>query len=303
MRTILAGCGGGYDIFGAIPMYLDFLKSKKPILVSLSFTPLEILNILVETNQIRKIGDTLFSIDAEKISDQKFDYFPEYHLSRHLKQEVYLILCDSTIAQIIQGYNKILSSDNLVENPVDSIYLMDGGCDALLSGKETELATPVEDMMHIRAVMELPIENKYICAIGMPCDIGHGVIRKELEIRLEEIEGMIVEKKQWSLDDENVQEYHRIFRDSNPSNSIVHSLICAALEDHRGFYTPEHLRRRISESVVEIDSLMLTFVIYNMPPLYREVLYMHLLDLNDGRDEVDDKIELFQKRFKDKFKK
>lgn len=50
-------------------------------------------------------------------------------------------------ADMVKAYEYILQKHN-----VHVAYLVDGGCDVLLSGDETELGTPVEDMMHLKAL-------------------------------------------------------------------------------------------------------------------------------------------------------
>ena len=75
---------------------------------------------------------------------------------------------NSTISSITEDYNIIIAEECEVVS-LNSIYLFDGGCDALLSGRESELATPVEDMMHISAIRNFKVE-KYVCAIGLTCD-------------------------------------------------------------------------------------------------------------------------------------
>ena len=52
--------------------------------------------------------------------------------------------------------------------------MVDGGCDVLLSGNECKLGTPVEDMMHIKAISFFSELKLFVCAIGMNCDVGKG---------------------------------------------------------------------------------------------------------------------------------
>lgn len=287
-KTILSGCGGGYDIFGSIPL---FFEKENPILVSLSFTKKELLD---DNKKIHKITDNLYFVDHtdETYYKESCDnmYFPEYYLSKNLKHGVYLILCDSTINQIIDAYNILLTKHKHIEE----IYLIDGGCDVLLSGRETELATPVEDMMHLKAVQNINIKYKYVCAIGLTCDC-FSVIKKELINRLDTLGDILIDKKIWSLDDKDVRKYYDIFNKSCPVNSIVHSLICSALEGKTGFYLPDHLTPRIKHNSVELDELMITFFKYDLMKLCKRVIYLDDLDKNYDTDEIDEFIMNFPK--------
>ena len=112
MATILSGCGGGYDIYGAIPKFLRFKKTKKYkniILVNLSFTNKYLLNKLAQNGEIEKISNVHFIIDAKNIKATKFDtIFAEYYLSKYLETQVHVINCDCTIRDIQNTYKYIL---------------------------------------------------------------------------------------------------------------------------------------------------------------------------------------------------
>ena len=77
-------------------------------------------------------------------------------------------------------YKKILKV------PIDIFYLVDCGCDFILNGSETNLATFVEDIMHLKAISELSNINKlFVCANGLNVDCGDGVLENELSDRIE----------------------------------------------------------------------------------------------------------------------
>ena len=291
MSILLSGCGGGYDVFCTIPLFFEYQKKKKNIIVvSLSFTKVRLLEKLTIENQIEKLKSNLYFVDAKKMVNKEYDYFPEYYLSRHLQQGVYVIIIkQSTIKQITEAYNVIIHKKNIIK-----FYLVDGGCDLLLSGKESDLATPVEDMMHLKAVVNLPIKRKYACAVGMTCDCN-SVPKNELLDRLKEIEDILISKHIWSLTDPYVKKYYDIFYKSKPTNSIVNSLICSTLEGRVGYYLPKHLKLRIRNNNVELDQLMITFVQYDLIKLSNRILYLDELDINHDIDEIDDYIMNFNR--------
>jgi len=203
--------------------------------------------------------------------------YPEYFISLYLQQPVYLILIfQSTISSITQDYNIIITEECKI-NLLESIYLVDGGCDALLSGRESDLATPVEDMMHISAIHNFKVK-KYVCAIGLTCDCASLPV-EELEERLSYLSRYLLEEEIWTLEDENVKKYHNIITNSDfdQSNTIVHSLICARLEGKSGKYIPKVLKSRISENKIELNDLIVTFVMYNYNDLIKDFVYLHKL--------------------------
>ena len=285
---ILSGCGGGYDVFCTIPLFFEN-KSKNKIIVSLSFTKKNDLEELVKKKEIDKLNNNLYLINAKKISNINNKYFPEYYLSKNIDHSVYLILCDSTINEIIKAYTVIIG-----KKTINEFYLVDGGCDVLLSGKESDLATPVEDMMHLKAVLNLQAQNKYVCAIGMPCDCN-SVPKEELLNRLNELEDILIEKYKWSLKDNNVSKYYEIVNKSRIEKTVVNSLICSALEGKTGYYLPEKLKFRIKKNNVEIDEHMITFVKYDLKKLSDRILYLNELNCDDSTDKIESYIMKFQK--------
>ena len=70
-NIILCGAGGGFDIFGAVPLYF-YLKSlnKKISLLSYSFTDFESI-------EGKKINENCISVDYTTRAPRKYFYFPE----------------------------------------------------------------------------------------------------------------------------------------------------------------------------------------------------------------------------------
>ena len=103
-----------------------------------------------------------------------------------------------------------------------------------------------------------------------------------------------MERRLWYLDDPHVKAYYDIVQKSKPENTIVQSFVCSALEGRRGYYIPQHLKKRISESTVKLTDLMITFIMCDYDSLYETILYLDRLDLDDDSDEIDVKIMDFQ---------
>ena len=131
----------------------------------------------------------------------------------------------------------------------------------------------------------------------MPCDIGHGVKPESLLQRLIQIEDFIMERRLWYLDDPHVKAYYDIVQKSKPEKHCPLFKVrdvCSALEGHRGYYIPQNLKKRISESTVKLTDLMITFIMCDYDALYETILYLDRLDLDDDSDEIDVKIMDFQ---------
>ena len=294
MTTLLAGCGGGYDIFCAIPQYLKYLESnKKVILLNLSFTSIKLLDELVENKQVFKPNQNYYVIDYKNITNNiKNHYFPEYYLSKELNCLIYIISSENTINQIKDAYNHIVRYKNVYK-----IHLIDGGCDSLLSGKESHLATPTEDMIHMRAIMDIHVKNKVISCVGMTCDCNE-LPRVELIRRLDELNDILTDTYIWNLEDKHIKRYYDIFFKCQPRRSIVNSLICARLNGFSGYHIPNQLKDRIVKNNVYLDNYIITYNTYCFDELVKRILYIENLDMNANNDEINNFILDFNKNIR-----
>lgn len=276
MKTaIIAGCGGGYDIFGGLIKYHQLKDTHRLILCNLSFTSPFLLR-----DHCEEIIPKCFKVTPE--GDLKINskiYCPEYLLAKELQIPVYVMCGYDTVEEIRNFYLHLLR-----EVTIDEIYLVDGGCDVLLTGTESELGTPVKNMMHLKAILDLPISTKIVCAVGLNVDCGHGVVESELEERLSKTK---FESRLLTLDEEDCKFYYNTFNKCNPRNSIVHSLVCSSLEDSYGYVIPKHLQKRISEAKVNVSDLTRLFIECDMNELSIEIVYLDKITDTMTSDEVD----------------
>lgn len=143
------------------------------------------------------------------------------------------------------------------------------------------LGTPIEDMSHARAVDLLSsdeVKSKYIVVIGINLEVGHGVLKSDIDARISALSSNAIFTRLWHYEqDDDVRYYVEIFHHCCPRQSIVHSLICAALQGHRGSYLPEHLRGRITKSVVELSEETCTSIGYHFDDVMRDNVYFKQL--------------------------
>jgi hypothetical protein len=296
---IIAGCGGGYDLFCGVPLYRELSQkyySKQIVLINYSFTETETIKSQFGS---MKMNDKCYAIDCEtELKDSKNTYFPEYHLAKHLDHRVYALTEFPTCNEIIKSYQDILNSVidynkfHIDENTEIDIYLVDGGSDSIMKGNEKHLGTPVEDIMHMKAVNDLKFNsfkiNKYLCLLGANVDTGHSILFGDMMNRLNHLEeSCLVSKKILDQISPEVQFYIDAFEKSNPGSSIVNSLVIAAIKGHRGYYLPDHLKHRISENVVELSELTCTFYVFTLTDVIKENLYYETIDNNMDSDQVD----------------
>lgn len=165
-RVLLAGAGGGYDVFSGLPLYFK-LKAlgKEVFLANYSFSALE------HAQQVNDLP--LYEVTAD--SDGSTYYFPEKYLCQwlnaydHAPTTIYG-LKRSGVATFQRAYQHLVDTLKL-----DTVVLVDGGTDSLMRGDEPDLATPAEDMTSVAAVHSLDIPCKLLCCIGFGIDTFHGV--------------------------------------------------------------------------------------------------------------------------------
>jgi hypothetical protein len=132
----LAGCGGGYDIFGCLPYYFK-IKSNAiddVTLINYTFTKYSLLS-----HYSQQLTAILFRVDPKTDTVWLTDdvYFPEQRLANELHVPVYAILCDYAITRIeliVEAYRYLMQG-----RTIDELVLIDGGSDVLLTGTELEL--------------------------------------------------------------------------------------------------------------------------------------------------------------------
>lgn len=292
--VLLAGCGGGYDVFGSLLLYFRLIPvAKSVLLTNFSFVGRESADQAVREGhgkQLSKFG-YCFSSYPEGLATR---FFPEGQLAMTIKHEVHAILIheDPALEEILEAYETILKQSG----PVDAIFLVDGGCDVLMTGCEEGLGTPVEDMMNLAAIHALPgipSDNKYLVVVGADVDCAHGIMHQDLESRMQVLAPSLVLSHVLSIADSGVRDYERAVLNCQPQHSIVQSLVLAAVNGHRGLFTPPHLVSRIGENIVPLTERLCTMFIYPLRQIYGDVLYMDQITLAMKPDTVDDIISEF----------
>jgi len=299
-QAIIAGCGGGYDVFGGLPLYSQIVKqgSLTPILVSFSFVNRELL-----LQRGVELIDHFYAVRPGPMDiDASTTYFPEWHLARQLGVTVYAFDMGATVRDLIRGYEHLMR----LHPKIIRIFLIDGGCDVLLTGHETGLGTPVEDMIHLKAVMELEIPHKTLLAVGVNIDVADGVVFEELIQRLEDLQQRNILCSKWVLtkEDPTVIFYMETLSQCRPQDTIAQSLIVEAIKGSRGNVIPKHLEARIDKrredggSTIDLSELTCTLHEFDLMAVGREVGYLDLIDPDMNRDEVDALIIGYQAGYK-----
>lgn len=248
--VLIAGAGGGYDVFSGLPIYFYLRKLGIPAMLSnLTFSDLS-------GAYGKKLSDTALIINAD--SGGSPTYFPERYLCQWLRtqgMEVH-ICCFQRVGPKILRENYRALCDLM---GIDTVVLVDGGTDSLMRGDEVGLGTPQEDIASIAAVNELSLERKILLSIGFGVDAFHGVNHYQFLEAVSALNesGHFLGSLQLLKEMEEVQMFRSAYEyvaDRMPfSPSIVTGSILAAID---GRYGDFHSTTRTEGSKLWINPLM-----------------------------------------------
>ena len=166
-RILLAGCGGGYDIASALPLYLHVrAQGKEAVLGNLSFTELALTGCEQVTPGCYRVDDRPSTLP----------YFPERFVRDWLIErgepapDVYAFdigLGVQSLRQVFQWLRE--------HHHIDTVVLCDGGTDSLMFGDERGVGTIVEDSLSILAAAGAGFERSFLSAIGFGVEMNHGL--------------------------------------------------------------------------------------------------------------------------------
>lgn len=164
-RVLIAGCGGGFDIYAGLPLALHLHKlGKQIVLANFSFTNLPI-------SGARRVSPVSWRIDS---GASELPYFPERWLCEWLqRRDLNLPVYAFTKTGVLPL--KSAYADLVTEHHSDLVVLIDGGTDSLIFGDEPGLGTVVEDAVSLVAAHEAAGERVLLAAIGFGVDHYHGV--------------------------------------------------------------------------------------------------------------------------------
>jgi hypothetical protein len=286
-RILIAGAGGGFDVFSGLPLYFNLQAAGKEVfLANLSFS-----NLLPTAG--RRLTPNVVEINAD--SDGSVNYFPEKQLSSYFRERMreVPIYCFERVGPkpITESYRALAD-----ELKLDTVILVDGGTDSLMRGDESGLGTPQEDIASIAAVDALDVPRKMLVCLGFGIDAFHGVCHAHV---LEAIADLIRAGGYlgaFSLTGEmpEVQRFVEATRyvlDRTPSRvSIVCTSILAAIEGRFGNY---HQTERTFGSELFVNPLMAFYWCFHLREVAKRILYLDSIRGIEGYHELTVTIERF----------
>lgn len=267
-HILIAGAGGGYDVFCGLPLYFYLRRQGKQVyLANLTFSCLFGAQGRQITNSILEV-----TVDSGGLNY----YFPERYLCEWFRRQgeqvsVYCIYRTGALP-IAKAYQALAE-----ELQLDTVVLVDGGTDSLMRGDETGLGTPQEDMASIAAVHKLTIKTKILVCLGFGVDAYHGVCHAQF---LESVaaltqEGAFLGAFSLLASMPEVKLYceaaEYVFQQMPESPSIVSSSVISALEGHFGNY---HRTSNTEGSKLWINPLMGMYWAFELSGVAKRSLYL-----------------------------
>jgi hypothetical protein len=290
-RILLAGAGGGFDIFCGLPLYFALQKAGKTVhLASLSFSSLS-------ATKAERLSPVLFKVDADTTHSN--DYFPEAFLSSWFcekeKIETPIYCFEQSGVQPLANAYKVLT-DKL---DLDTIVLIDGGTDSLMRGDEVSLGTPQEDIASIAAVSEVHVRQKLLACLGLGVDSFHGVCHFYFFEAVSEImkQGGYLGALSLTKDMPEVLKYREalraVFKRMPSQPSIVNTSILDAID---GNYGNHHSTDKTVGGELWINPLMPVYWFFNLQQVAERVLYLDWIKGTETFQELGTAIENFRKQ-------
>ena len=286
--VLLAGAGGGFDIFTGLPLYFALRAAGKTVhLANLSFS-----EIAESTGE--RIGEAMVKVRADTEAAQT--YFPELRLAQWFArqgEDVPIYCFDRTgVRPIAAGYREL---DERLQ--MDAVILVDGGTDSLMRGDEEGLGTPEEDIASIAAVDALGVSKKFLVCLGFGIDAFHGVCHAQFLEAVADITKSGGFLGAWSVTPEMPEaKLYREAADYTHSKmpyhaSIVNTSILSAIDGNFGDF---HATPRTRSSQLFINPLMTLYWAFELAAVVKRNLYIDRVRETETCEDITSAIWKFQ---------
>jgi len=296
---LIAGAGGGFDIFCGIPLYFNLIQQgKKVIIANFSFTWFN------ETTS-EKVFPYCYKIRNGDSDLSGRNYFPEKYLKLWFGlqgHDVDIYGFERIGVKPLRDAYKFL----IKKHEIDTIILVDGGTDSLMFGDEEGLGTPQEDICSMAAVYQSGIKKQFLLSVGFGIDHYHGVSHFRFLENVAEIvkDGGYLGTFQITKEMNEAQKYIEAIEFVNQRmkgmESIVSNSIVSALEGNYGNY---HKINRTNGSQLWINPLMTIYWCFELRKVVRKIKYYDLIKDVNTISEFNGKLSRFRtetKKFREK---
>lgn len=288
-RVLVAGAGGGFDIYAGLPIALSLLHQGKDVtLANLTFSSIDSL----------PLGDWV-APDVAAVTPESSPYqtyFPERTLAQWLARHGYPSTVHALARVGVQPLREAYLA--LIErHRIDAVVLVDGGTDILMRGDESGLGTPEEDLASVAALAGIDVPERLIVSVGFGVDAYHGVSHGLVleNIAALERDGAYLGAFSLSRSTREGALYLDAVahaQENTPDHpSIVNGSIAAAV---RGSFGDVRFTSRTKGSELFINPLMSLCFAFELEGVARNCLYLDRIEDTHLLRQVSSRIELFR---------
>ena len=289
-RVLIAGAGGGFDVYCGLPLAFALKAAGKQVhLANLSFTYLDLLDL----DDWTAAGLARITPESKGASN----YFPERTLARWLAD-------GESLEPVVYAFERMgvkplrAAYRRLIERlDVDAVVLVDGGTDILMRGDEAGLGTPEEDMASLVAVAGIEVPVRLVVSAGFGIDAFHGVCHAHVLENIAALDrkgaylGALSIPWQSPEGAAYVDAVAHAALHTPQTPSIVNGQIAAAI---RGDFGDKHFTTRTGGSELFINPLMAMYFSFDLMGVYRRLLYRDRLEQTETRLQVGLAIEAYR---------
>ncbi|MFI6582467.1 DUF1152 domain-containing protein [Embleya sp. NPDC050493] len=271
--VLIAGAGGGFDVFSGLPLGLALAEQGKRVhYANLSFVTVDRLP------SSSRLLPGLAAVRPDTPGND--DYFPERTLATWLGRNGFVdtvyAFAKTGVVPLRAAYRRLVKDLEL-----DAIVLVDGGTDILMRGDEASLGTPEEDMTSLAAVAGVRVPTRLVASLGFGIDAYHGICHAQVLENLAALtrEGHYLgalsiprESREGALFLDAVAYANRI---TPLRPSIVQGSVASALH---GRFGDAHFTERTDNSELFINPLMSMYFTVDLAGLAERSLYLSRLE-------------------------
>lgn len=291
-RLLIAGMGGGFDLFCGLPIYFALrARGMEVHLANLTFSDLE------QVEQGQPLSDTLVGVTADTTmltlrlledavraagTTDAFDpsgfavYFPERYLAEWFRSErgeevTIWCLAKTGVRPLRENYRRLVA-----QLGIDGLLLIDGGVDALMRGDEAGVGTFIEDAVSLAAVDaldEVPVKLLACVGLGAEQDIAYAHVFENIAALTGA--GAFLGSCALTPQMPAYQAYEAALLAVQgcpwQEPSVINSSIVSAVQGH---YGNVHLTAKTKGSVLWISPLMPLYWFFDLPAVARRSLVL-----------------------------
>jgi hypothetical protein len=283
-NVLIAGCGGGFDVFAGVPLgqYLQ-ARGKSVAFANFSFTNLWMCGG-------ERIAPTLWRVDRQS---SELPYFPERWLvewlNRHEQPAPVYAFAKSGVAPMSSAYDWIMRAHH-----IDLVVLVDGGTDSIIFGDEPGIGSAVEDAVSILAVNKSAGERSALAALGFGIDHYHGVSHHAFLENVAALtrDGSFLGAFSLQSGTPEADGFLDLVDYANQRQPTHRSIVCNSIASAlRGEFGDYHATNRTSGNELFINPLMSQYWTFAVPGIARHMSYANQLADTERFEDVKRLIE------------